>query len=388
MNEFVNKNFLNLNNNYVFSLVSQKVKDYENLTNKKAFNLGIGDTTLPLSKNLCRVMCEALKQEQNKNFHHGYPPETGYDFLKEQIANFYKQNLIDLNKNEIFISNGIGCDITNILNLFSNPTCVIQNPTYPAYFDSNTICGNNIILLDQNNFNPRNLDTTPKLIYICSPNNPTGLTMNYFELKEWVDYANKTKSIILFDSAYSCFVDKNYPKSIYEIEGAKTCAIEFASFSKFAGFTNLRCSFTIVPKQINIFDMNLNEMWQRRQCTFFNGVPFHIQKGAEFALTKLGYDECIKNVKYYKNNAKIIKNCLKNLNFDIISSSCSPYVWIKCKNNLSSWQTFDHLLYNHNIVSIPGVAFGNAGEGYFRLSGFANRKDILLATEQLTKKNG
>ena len=383
----INKNYQKLPKNYIFSQINDKIYDFKKKNpNAKILNLGIGDVTRPYSKKLLEVMQNALGEQGNQKTLKGYPPEVGYDFLKIAILKYYSKLKVEVNQDEIFVSNGIGCDITNILDIFDGCDVVIQNPTYPAYFDSNFLFGNNIILIDanlNNNFLPMPSMLKPKsyLIYICSPNNPTGATYNKCQLSKWVDFANKTKSVILFDSAYSCFVQDDSPKSIFQIDGAKTCAIEFASFSKSFGFTNLRCGYTVVPKNLQRQGVNINSMWNRRQCTFFNGVPYFVQKGAEYALSDDGQTEIQKNISYYKQNTKILKSCLTKIGLKFANTDNSPYVWAKCPSGYSSWQYFDYLL-SLGVVCIPGCGFGDMGEGYVRFSGFAKRQDILLATKK------
>ncbi len=379
------------NKNYLFSEIADKVEHFKkDRLNQKIYNLGIGDVTLPLDTKLVDVMERALKEQTHINTFKGYPPETGYDFLKNAIVCTYAQMGIKISIDEIFISNGAGCDVTNILNLFKDVTAVIADPTYPAYYDSNVLCGNDVILLPLNKSNdykmsPSSLSTDKSyLIYICSPNNPTGATLSHDEIEKWVEFANLTKSIILFDNAYQCFIEDNSPKSIFEVDGAKSCAIEIASFSKCAGFTNLRCGYTVVPKSLTRQDVSLNSMWRRHQCTFFNGVPYHIQKGAEYVLSDEGKEICKNNIEYYKQNAKILRQHLSNSNFEILPSNNSPYVWIKIPLDMTSWQYFDFLLSTYGIVCVPGSGFGVGGEGYIRLSAFAKREDILDACKMLT----
>ncbi len=376
--------------NYVFTEIAQKVESFkQNHPNQKIYNLGIGDVTLPLDTKLVDVMEKALKELTAKDTFKGYPPETGYDFLKNAIVCTYAQMGIDIFIEEVFVSNGAGCDVTNILNLFKEVTSVIADPTYPAYYDSNALCGNDVVLLPLNKSNnykmsPKNLSCDKSyLIYICSPNNPTGVTLSHDDLDEWVTFANLTKSIILFDNAYQCFIEDDSPKSIFEIDGAKSCAIEIASFSKCAGFTNLRCGYTVVPKSLIRQDMSLNSMWRRHQSTFFNGVPYHIQKGAEYVLSDEGKEICKNNIEYYKQNAKILRQHLLSSKYELLPSNNSPYVWIKIPLDMTSWQYFDFLLSTYGIVCVPGSGFGKSGEGYIRLSAFAKREDILEACKML-----
>ena len=387
----INENYL-LKDDYVFTKINKNVAQFkEKYPKKRILNLGIGDVTCAMNRKLIEVMANALYEQTNKKTFKGYPPETGYDFLKNAIVNKYALKGISFICDEIFISNGAGCDVTNILNLFHNLTAVIADPTYPAYLNSNKFYGNDIILLPltkQNNYKllPYGLmEDRSYLIYICSPNNPTGVTLNHNELKTWVDFANKTQSIILFDNAYESFVEDNSPKSIYEVEGAKTCAIEVSSFSKSAGFTNLRCGFTIVPKELMRQNNSINNMWLKHQCTFFNGVPYHIQKGSLFVLSSEGEKICQKNIKYYKTNVQILEKYLKYNNFEFVSSNNSPYIWVKIPTTQTSWQYFNFLLNTYGIVCVPGSGFGKCGEGYIRFSAFATREEINLAMKKLTK---
>ncbi len=388
----VNKNFSLLENNYIFTEVNQRRDKYQQENkDKKLLQLGVGDVSLPLPKKMVKIMQKELKKQCGKKHFRGYPPENGYDFLKNAIVDYYKRRNVILQKDEIFISNGAGCDVGNLLDLFGLNKVVIQNPTYPAYYDSSIIAGNEIILLSatkENNYilSPDELEFDSYLIYLCSPNNPTGATFDYASLKKWVDFANKTKSIIIFDCAYESFIEDNCPHFIYEIEGAKNCAIEIASFSKTAGFTGIRCSYSVFPKNLNIDGLNLNSMWNRRQCTKFNGVPYFIQKGACYALSSDGILECKKNIITYKENAFLIKQCLKEQKYDVLDTNNSPYVWFKCPNNMSSWEYFDYLLNEYQIVGIPGIGFGSGGENYFRFSGFAKREDIVEAIKRIKTK--
>ena len=389
MTKIINKNYKKLQNNYIFTEISQKITKYlEHNTQADIISLGIGDVSLPLGENLVNVMTKELEKQKTKQGFVGYPPEVGYPFLRNAISRFYKKRKIQIEVEEVFVSNGAGCDIGNILDLFSNLTAVIQDPTYPAYFDSNVLSGNKIKLIratHENNFlpSPKGLKKKSYLIYLCSPNNPTGQTLGKKELKEWVDFANSTNSIIIFDSAYSCFVSDDSPKSIFEIKGSKTCAIEIASFSKMAGFTNIRCGYTIVPKNLIRQNLSLNKMWNRRQCTKFNGVPYFVQKGAEYVLSDDGQNECQKNVNYYKNNVQIIKNCLNQIGLKSINSSNSPYIWVKVKDEYTSWKFFDELLNNCQVVCVPGVGFGKSGEGYVRFSGFGSYENTMIACKRM-----
>lgn len=386
----VNKNYQNIADSYLFSTIAKKVSEFaQKNPDKKIIKLGIGDVTLPL----CKVVVNALKKASEemgvKETFHGYGPEQGYDFLKSKIQSYYRSNHVALDNDEIFISDGAKSDLGNILDLFDvNNTVLVPDPVYPVYVDTNTMAGRKIVYIDanaENNFLPLPDESIKAdIIYICSPNNPTGAVYNKAQLKSWVDYANKNQSIILFDSAYECFItDKELPRSIYEIEGAKTCAIEFCSLSKMAGFTGTRCGYTVVPKALVFNEMSLNKMWLRRQTTKFNGVPYIIQRGAEAVLTEEGQKEIQENLNYYKENAKIIADTLKRHNIWHIGGQHSPYIWLKCPNNMTSWEFFDYLLNNVQIVGTPGSGFGKNGEGYFRLTSFGSRENTLEAVKRL-----
>ena len=383
-----NKNYKK-SNDYVFFQISQKIKEYSRKNpNCDIISLGIGDVTRPFSEQLVNVMCEALEKQKYSSTFLGYPPEQGYDFLREKICSKYKKFNIELNKEEIFIGNGIGCDITNILDIFCNYTPLIIEPTYPAYKKSNLFLGKKPLIktaTPKNNFCvlPKNIPFKQYIIYICSPNNPTGYTYTKPQLKQWVDFANKTKSIILFDGAYECFVENDYPHSIFEIGGAKKCAIEFCSFSKMSGFTNLRCSYTVIPKKLCRDGVNLNKSFLCRQVTKFNGVPYFVQQGACYALSEQGEKEQKKNIEYYKNNVKIIVQYISQLNFEFTYSSNSPYVWLKCPNSKNSWQFFDEILQNCQVVCTPGIGFGKCGHEYIRLSGFNSQENTIKACERI-----
>ncbi|MBQ8458852.1 LL-diaminopimelate aminotransferase [bacterium] len=386
----INTNYQNISDSYLFSTIAKKVNEFaQKNPDKKIIKLGIGDVTLPL----CKVVVESLKKASDemgvKETFRGYGPEQGYEFLKSQIKEYYASHKVGLEADEIFISDGAKSDLGNILDLFSQDnTVLVPDPVYPVYVDTNTMAGRKIIYIDanaDNNFLPLPDDSVKAdIVYLCSPNNPTGAVYDKEQLKKWVDYANKNGAVILFDSAYECFItDSSLPRSIYEIEGAKTCAIEFCSLSKMAGFTGTRCGWTVVPKALA--DGVLNKMWLRRQTTKFNGVPYIIQRGAEAVFTSEGQKEIQENLNYYKENAKIISDVLKKHNIWHIGGKHSPYIWLKCPNNMSSWEFFDYLLENIQIVGTPGSGFGKNGEGYFRLTSFGSRENTIEAVERLDK---
>lgn len=335
----------------------------------------------------CKCSKKASEEMGVKETFHGYGPEQGYDFLKSKVQAYYASHNVSLENDEIFISDGAKSDLGNILDLFAvDNTVLVPDPVYPVYVDTNTMAGRKIIYIDanaENNFLPLpDKSVKADIIYLCSPNNPTGAVYNKEQLKAWIDYANENKSVILFDSAYECFItDKNLPRSIYEIEGAKTCAIEFCSLSKMAGFTGTRCGYTVIPKTIE--NGLLNKMWLRRQTTKFNGVPYIIQRGAEAVFTEDGQKEIQENLNYYKENAKLISDVLTKHNIWHIGGKHSPYIWLKCPDNMTSWEFFDYLLTNVQIVGTPGSGFGRNGEGYFRLTSFGSRENTIEAVKRL-----
>lgn len=386
----INTNYQNISDSYLFSTIAKKVNEFSKANpDKEIIKLGIGDVTLPLCKIVVKALKNASEEMGVKETFRGYGPEQGYDFLREKVQAYYKTHNVSLDIDEIFISDGAKSDLGNILDLFSTEnTVLVPDPVYPVYVDTNTMAGRKIVYIDanaQNEFLPLpDENIKADIIYICSPNNPTGAVYNKEQLKKWVDYAIKNNAVILFDSAYECFItDKELPHSIYEIEGAKNCAIEFCSLSKMAGFTGTRCGYTIVPK--NIANGLLNKMWLRRQTTKFNGVPYIIQRGAEAVFTPDGQKEIQENLNYYKENAKITSDTLKKHNIWHIGGKHSPYIWLKCPNNMSSWEFFDYLLENVQIVGTPGSGFGKNGEGYFRLTSFGSRENTIKACERLDK---
>ena len=388
----VNKNYKNIAQSYLFSTIAQKVNEFtKNNPDKKVIRLGIGDVTLPLCEAVVNALKLASDEMGKQETFKGYGPEQGYDFLKEEIQKYYANHNVELDSDEIFISDGAKSDLGNILDLFDKDnTVLVPDPVYPVYVDTNTMAGRKIIFTDANAANdflplPDN-SIKADIIYLCSPNNPTGAVYNKDQLKKWVDYANENNAVILFDAAYECFItDNNLPRSIYEIEGAKTCAIEFCSFSKMAGFTGTRCGWTVVPKSLSFEDMNLNKMWLRRQTTKFNGVPYIVQKGAQAVFSDEGQKQIQQNLSYYKENAKLISDVLTKHNIWHIGGKHSPYIWLKCPNNMTSWEFFDYLLNNVQIVGTPGSGFGKNGEGYFRLTSFGSRENTKEAVERLDK---
>lgn len=388
----INKNYKKLKASYLFSTIAKKVSEYQAANpDKKIIRLGIGDVTKPLCNSVVEALKNACAEMGTTAGFHGYGPEQGYDFLKDKIKNYYKSHNVELNSEEIFISDGAKSDLGNILDLFDEDnTVLIPDPVYPVYVDTNTMQNRNIVYIEanqQNNFLPLpDENVKADIIYLCSPNNPTGAVYNKEQLTLWVNYALKNNALILFDSAYECFIsDNNLPRSIFEIENAKKCAIEFCSLSKTAGFTGTRCGYTVVPLELEFDDMSLNKMWLRRQTTKFNGVPYIVQRGAEAVFSEVGQKEIKENIDYYKKNAKIIADTLTKHNIWFTGGLHSPYIWLKCPNNMTSWEFFDYLLNNAQIVGTPGSGFGVNGEGFFRLTSFGTYENTLEAMERLDK---
>jgi len=385
-----NTNYQNIADSYLFSTVAKKVNEFATkYPDKKIIKLGIGDVTLPLCKEVVKALKNASEEMGIKESFHGYGPEQGYEFLKTKLQKYYETHGVNLDNDEIFISDGAKSDLGNILDLFAvDNTVLVPDPVYPVYVDTNIMAGRKVVYIDanaDNNFLPLpDKSIKADIIYICSPNNPTGAVYNKEQLKAWVDYAKENKSVILFDAAYECFItDEELPRSIFEIEGAKSCAIEFCSFSKMAGFTGTRCGWTVVPKELE--NGLLNKMWLRRQTTKFNGVPYIVQRGAEAVFSEVGQKEIQENLNYYKENAKIISDVLKKHNIWHIGGQHSPYIWLKCPNNMKSWEFFDYLLENIQVVGTPGSGFGRNGEGYFRLTSFGSRENTKEAVERMDK---
>lgn len=361
----INDNFLKLQDNYLFSTIAKKVNEFKNNNpDKKVIKMGIGDVTLPIPKAVTEAMCKAVKEMEDITTFKGYPPEYGYDFLKEKIIeNDYKKRNMNIDKSEIFISDGAKSDTGNILDIFGREnTVAITNPVYPVYMDTNIMAGNKIVHIPmnkENKFIPQIPNEKVDIIYLCFPNNPTGVALEKHELQKWVDYAIENKSIIIYDAAYEAFItEENIVHSIYEIEGAEKVAIEIKSFSKTAGFTGLRCGYTVVPREVCGFTktkerISLNKLWARRQNTKFNGVSYITQIGAEAVYSDEGKKQTKQNINFYMENAKIIRTGLENLGFGVIGGTNAPYIWLKTPSGLSSWQFFDYLLNEKQIVGTP-----------------------------------
>ena len=392
----LNENYLNLKESYLFAEINHRVKAYQEANpDKKIIRLGIGDVTLPIGSKMIEQLHEGVDAMASSDTFKGYGPEQGYDFLRNAIVDYYKRNGVDcIEPDEVFVSDGAKSDTGNITDLFAQDNVIlIPDPVYPVYVDTNIMNGRNITYIDanaENNFLPMpDHSFHADVIYICSPNNPTGAAYNREQLKEWVDYALENDAIILYDSAYECFItDETLPRSIFAIEGARKCAIEFCSLSKTAGFTGTRCGYTIVPKDLkfaasNGKELSLNAMWNRRQTTKFNGVSYIVQKGAAAAFSVEGMAQCKSNIKYYQENAKIIAEGLAKKNIRYFGGVNSPYIWFECPNNMESWDFFDYLLKNAQVVGTPGAGFGKNGHNFFRLTSFGNRENTIEAMNRI-----
>ncbi len=387
-----NKNFNDVADSYLFAEVASRVAAFSRThSDKKIIKLGIGDVTLPLVPEVIKAMHAGVEDMSKQETFKGYGPYEGYAFLRESIQSYYKESGVNLGLSEIFVSDGAKSDLGNILDIFSaDNTVLVPDPVYPVYVDTNLMAGRKILFADateENGFLPMpdySLDVD--LIYICSPNNPTGAAYTKAQLKEWVDFANAKHAVILYDAAYECFVsDGNLARSIFQIEGARTCAIEFCSFCKIAGFTGTRCGYTVVPEELEKDGFNANKAWLRRQSTKFNGVPYIVQKGAAAVFTKQGMREIKQNLAYYMDNAKLIADCMDDLGIWYTGGKNSPYIWLKCPRNMGSWEFFDYLLNNAQVVGTPGAGFGKCGEGYFRLTAFGSREGTEEAVARIKK---
>ncbi len=386
----LNQNYANLQESYLFSIIAKKVNAYkEEHPDKEIIRLGIGDVTLPLVPAVVSAMQDAVAEMGSTETFRGYGEEQGYGFLREAICSYYQNKAVSLDASEVFISDGAKSDLGNILDIFSEEnTVLVPDPVYPVYVDTNIMAGRKIVYMQgnaENSFLPLpDPAVQADIIYLCSPNNPTGAVYNKQQLQLWVDYALANQAVILFDSAYEAFVqDKELPTSIYQISGAKKCAIEFCSFSKTAGFTGTRCGYTVVPQELIHRDTSLNKLWLRRQTTKFNGVPYIIQRGAQAVFSDSGYTQIQQNIQYYMENAKLIASALKELGTWFVGGENSPYIWLQCPNGMSSWEYFEYLLHNANVVGTPGAGFGANGEGFFRLTAFGNRENVLKAMDRI-----
>ena len=381
----INKNYGNLNESYLFTEIGRRVKKYAQANPDKKI-IRMGDVTLPLCNAVTAAMSRAVAEMSSAAGFRGYGPEQGYDFLRNAIANYYVKFGVELDSDEIFVSDGAKSDLGNILDLFGKECSVlIQDPVYPVYVDTNIMDGRKISYVNavkENNYLPLPDDScNADIIYICSPNNPCGAAYTREMLEQWVDFANKRNAVILFDSAYEAYIqDENVPHSIYEIKGAKTCAIEFCSLSKTAGFTGTRCGYTIVPGALIRDGIELRKLWLRRQTTKFNGVSYIVQRGAEAVFSEAGQRQIKEQIAYYKNNAKIIASAFDSIDISYTGGINSPYIWLDCK--CDSWEFFDMLLNKIQIVGTPGAGFGKNGEGHFRLTSFSSLENTTEAMER------
>ena len=387
----VNRHYQEVKESYLFAEIAKRIRIWQEKNEAKSdqlIRMGIGDVTRPLPNEVVKALKEASDEMGIAESFHGYGPEQGYDFLREEIQKYYKRFAVRLEKEEIFISDGAKSDLGNILDIFDRGiTALVTDPVYPVYVDTNIMQGNKLLYAragEENGFLPMpDASVQADLIYLCSPNNPTGAVYDRKGLKAWVDYARTQNAVILFDAAYECFVEGNLPHSIYEIEGAKECAIEFCSFSKKAGFTGTRCGYTVVPYELIFSGQSLRNMWLRRQTTKFNGVSYIVQKAAAAVFTDRGEKEIEENITYYKENAKIIMKTLDELGIYYTGGENSPYIWMKCPGGMDSWAFFDKLLEEIYVVGTPGVGFGEAGEGYFRLTAFSTKEKTKEAMKRL-----
>ena len=387
-----NMHYSELKDSYLFYNIAQKTKAYvEEHQGKKLLKMGIGDVSLPLCDAVIQALHEAVDDQASKDSFHGYMPECGAPFLRETIANHYKNKGVFLSPDEVFVSSGASDELGDILDLFDRSgSALVIEPAYPAYVDANVMAGRKIVHLasgEENGFLPEpSEEIKADLLYICSPNNPTGAVFSRNQLQAWVDFANENDSIILFDAAYEAFIeDETLPHSIYELDGAKTCAIEICSLSKTAGFTGTRLGYTVIPKALNRNGMNLNEMWVRNRTTKTNGVSYIIQKGGAAVFTEEGQMQIHENIQIYKNNAKVLMEALDKLGIWYCGGKNAPYIWMKCPNGMGSWDFFDYLLHEIQVVGTPGEGFGACGEGYFRFSTFGSPEDTKEAAERLVK---
>ena len=386
----LNHNFEKLEQSYLFSTIARKVAEFQKENPQASvIRMGIGDVTRPLGEAVDAALIKGAMEQGKAETFHGYGPEQGYDFLREAIASYYKKQIgADVNMEDVFISDGAKSDVGNVLDLFSaDNTVLIPDPVYPVYLDTNVMDGRRIVFMQanqENGFLPMpEWNINADIIYLCSPNNPTGACYDHKQLTEWVRYANEQQAIILFDAAYEAFVQEGLPRSIFEIPGARNCAIEFCSLSKTAGFTGTRCGYTIVPKELSREDLSLHSMWLRRQTTKFNGVSYPVQRAAAAVFTEEGMAGCKVNLAVYQENAKIIADTLSQMGIWFCGGVHSPYIWMQCPDGMTSWEFFDDLLAKTGIVGTPGSGFGRNGEGFFRLTAFGSTENTKEAMRRL-----
>lgn len=397
----LNENYLKLPGSYLFSTIGKKVAAYiaEN-PEKKVIRLGIGDVTQPLAPAVIRSLHTAVDEMANPETFHGYAPDLGYEFLRNAISGEYKRFGVDVPADEVFVSDGAKSDCANIQEIFSADSSIaVCDPVYPVYVDSNVMAGrtgeydavtgrwSNVVYMPctmENDFVPELPEEAPDLIYLCYPNNPTGSTLTRDQLQVWVDYANKNGSVILYDAAYEAYItEENVPHTIFECQGARTCAIEFKSFSKNAGFTGVRLGYTVIPKELKCGDVAVHSLWARRHGTKYNGAPYIIQRAGEAVLSEEGRAQTREQVAYYMRNARMIYDGLKKAGYSVAGGVNAPYVWMKTPENMDSWEFFDFLLKEGNVVGTPGSGFGPSGEGYFRLTGFGTYENTVEAVKRI-----
>lgn len=400
----INENYLKLPGSYLFSTVGRKEREYKAAhPDKKVIKLSIGDVTQPLVPSIVEALHSAVDEMGKAETFRGYAPDLGYEFLRSAIASGdYKARGVDIDIDEIFVSDGAKCDSGNIQEILGlDNKIAVGDPVYPVYVDSNVMAGrtgtydaatgmwSNVVYmpcLEENGFAPMLPEETPDIIYLCFPNNPTGATLTKDELQKWVDYANEKKALIIYDAAYEAYIsESNVPHTVYECDGAKNCAIELRSFSKNAGFTGVRLGFTVIPKELKCGDVSLNSLWARRHGTKYNGAPYIVQRAGEAVYSETGRQELKKQVAYYMNNARVIKEGLAAAGFSVSGGVNAPYIWLKTVNGMSSWEFFDYVLENANVVGTPGSGFGPSGEGYFRLTAFGTYENTVEAIERMKK---
>ena len=398
----LNENYLKLPGSYLFSTIGKKVNAYSAAhPDKKVIRLGIGDVTQPLAPVIVEALKKAVEEMGVQETFHGYAPDLGYEFLRNAIAeNDYKARGCSISADEIFVSDGAKCDSANIQEIFSlDNKIAVCDPVYPVYVDSNVMAGrtgtydettetwSDVIYmpcLEENGFAPKLPEKTPDLIYLCFPNNPTGAVLKKEQLQEWVDYANKVGAVILYDAAYEAYIsEEDVPHSIYECQGAQTCAIELRSFSKNAGFTGVRLGFTVVPRELKCQGVSLHSLWARRHGTKYNGAPYIVQRAGEAVYSEAGKAQLKEQVAYYMNNARYILEGLKSAGYTVSGGVNAPYIWLKAPKGMTSWEFFDCLLEKANVVGTPGSGFGPSGETYFRLTGFGSYENTVEAVERI-----
>ena len=388
----VNKNFENLVPSYLFAEIAKRANEFTAKNpDKKIIRLGIGDVTLPLAPAVVEAMKKGCDEMGVKETFKGYPDYEGYGFLREAISEYYESFGVSVSPDEILINDGAKSDAGNIGDIFSaDNTVLVTDPVYPVYVDSNIMAGRKILYADANEENGfcamPDPDVKADIIYLCSPNNPTGSCYTKAQLKEWIDYANVNNSLIIYDAAYEAFItEDDVPRSILEIEGARTCAIEMCSLSKTAGFTGTRCGYTVIPKELVLDGVNIYKLWYRRLSTKFNGVSYPVQCAAKAVFSEKGRKQIKENIAYYQENAKIISKTMDELGIKYTGGINSPYIWLKCPDGMGSWEFFDYLINNIYVVGTPGEGFGKNGEGWFRLTSFGDRENTIEAMERFKK---